>query len=298
MFFKKFKTFIALTMVIMLLFSITAFATAKQGITYTALGDSIAYGTGATDGIGYTDMFNAHLERKFGDGMYINLSADGVTSGGLLYALSYPGDPLGVQAAVYGADVITISIGGNDLLGPFQVALNGFIAQFYSIPGGGGAINFEAFMSDFAKWEMDQSTQPGFTAMLASLYSDWPDLVQNFAVNWARIIDIIEDLNPDADIYVNTVFNPLKFSPALYEFADQAIQGLNIPIMSLAPVYGYKVVDVYSKFSSYNNPKKLAVGDLSTLAVYKYPGYNGPVPLHPTDMGYKFIFNMHKDLMD
>jgi lysophospholipase L1-like esterase len=298
MFLKKSKTFIALMMVFMLLFSITAFAAAKQGITYTALGDSIAFGTGATDGVGYTDMFNTHLERKFGPGLYINLSADGVTSDELLAALLYPGDPFNVQSAVSAADIITISIGGNDLLGPFQETLNGFIALNYTIPDGGGAINFEAFISDFTEWEMDQSAQPAITAMFAGLYSDWPGLVQNFAMNWTQIIGIIRDLNPTADVYVNTVFNPLKFSPNLYQFADSAIQGLNLPIMGYAPVYGYKVVDVYSRFASYNNPKKLAVGDLSTLALYKYPGFNGPVPLHPTDMGYRFIFNMHKDLMD
>lgn len=297
MFFKKFKTFFALMMVIMLLFSITVFAAVKQGVTYTALGDSIAYGTGATDGIGYTDMLNAHLERKFGEGMYINLSADGVNSDDLLAALMTPGDPFGVQAAVYDAAIITISIGGNDLLGPFLEALGQVLLNNYF---DGYIVDFEGFMSDFAEWELDPISQPQFSVMLAGLYVTLPELVGDFTYNWGLIIHQIRLLNPLADIYVNTVFNPLKFSPALYEFADPAIQGLNMSIMGLAPIYGYKVVDVYSEFDTFNNPKRLAVGDLSTMAAMLSDpdNYNGPVPLHPTDMGYRFILNMHKDLMD
>jgi hypothetical protein len=168
------------------------------------------------------------------------------------------------------------------------------IEDFYTKEG---VIDYQSFMSDFTKWEMDPLSQPQFNGMLVNLSAALPELVENFFENWAQIIYIIKVLNPTADIYVNTVFNPLKFSPALYDFADPAIQGLNMFIMGLAPDR-YKVVDVYTKFDTFNNPKKLAVGDLSTFAMYKYPGYNGPVPLHPTDMGYKFIFNMHKDLMD
>jgi lysophospholipase L1-like esterase len=295
MFFKKLKTFIALMMVIMLVFSITAFAAAKQGVSYLAIGDSIAFGTGATDGIGYTDMFNTHLERKFGEGTYINLSQNGVTSDMILTDLSaLLMGPYENQLVFRNADIITISIGGNDLLGPFMKEIEQIIEDFYTKEG---VIDYQSFMSDFTKWEMDPLSQPQFNGMLVNLSAALPELVENFFENWAQIIYIIKVLNPTADIYVNTVFNPLKFSPALYDFADPAIQGLNMFIMGLAPDR-YKVVDVYTKFDTFNNPKKLAVGDLSTFAMYKYPGYNGPVPLHPTDMGYKFIFNMHKDLMD
>jgi len=229
----------------------------------------------------------------------MNLSADGVTSDDLLTALLHPEDPFGMQAAVYSADVITISIGGNDLLGPFIEAMGEVIFEYYLIPDmGWGAIDFERLLSDLAQWEMDPSSQPQFNLMLANLSVALPGLVEDFALNWGQIIYQIRLLNTTADIYVNTVYNPLKFSPILNQFADQAIQGLNIPIIALATMYDYKVVDVYSKFESYNNPKKLAVGDLSTLALFSDPDYNGEVPFHPTDMGYKFIFNMHKELME
>ena len=299
MFFKRFGKFFALLTVIIVLLSITTFAVARQGVIYTALGDSIAYGTGATDGIGYTDMLNTHFERKYGTGTYINLSADGVTSSELLGALLHPTDIYGVQSAVYAADIITISIGGNDLLGPFVEAMGDVIFAFYLIPDNGWfAIDYEALLSDLAEWEMDPSTQPQFNQMLYDLAIDLPGYVADFAINWGQIIHKVRLLNPDADIYVNTVYNPLKFSPILNQFADPAIQGLNLPIWGYAATYDYKVVDVYSKFALYNNPKKLAEGDLSTLAQFSDPEYNGPVPFHPTDMGYKFIFNMHKELMD
>jgi hypothetical protein len=43
-------------------------------------------------------------------------------------------------------------------------------------------------------------------------------------------------------------------------------------------------VDVYTKFGDYGNPRKLSVWGLA-----------GAVPLHPTDRGYKFIYNLLKD---
>jgi len=159
-------------------------------------------------------------------------------------------------------------------------------------------VDFESLLSDLAEWELDPTTQPQFNMMLSDLMIEFPNFVYNFATNWGLIISRIRALNPEADIYVNTVFNPLKFSQNLYQFADPAIQGLNVPILFLAGTYDYKVVDVYSRFEEYRNPKKLAVGDLSTFASLMDPDYSGPVPLHPTDMGYSFIFNMHKDLMD
>jgi lysophospholipase L1-like esterase len=291
--YKKTKVLLAVFMAIIMVFSSTVFGVTKQGIIYTALGDSIAYGTGATDLVGYTDLFNAHLTKVFGEGTYLNLSYDGATSKQLLWALYNSTD---LQTAVGASEVITISIGGNDLLGPFLEAFGGVIFLYYMDPD--NTVDFESLLSDLAEWELDPTTQPQFNMMLSDLMIEFPNFVYNFATNWGLIISRIRALNPEADIYVNTVFNPLKFSQNLYQFADPAIQGLNVPILFLAGTYDYKVVDVYSRFEEYRNPKKLAVGDLSTFASLMDPDYSGPVPLHPTDMGYSFIFNMHKDLMD
>ena len=295
--YSKSKVFLAIFMSIIMVLSSTVFAGTKQEITYTALGDSIAFGTGATDFVGYTDLFSEHLTRKFGEVTYINLAEDGEKSEDLLMDLIFSTD---LQNDVAASDVITISIGGNDLLGPFLDAFERVIEWYYTYPD--SSVDYESLLSDLAEWEMDPTTHPQFNEMLQVLSENMDNYFSDFATNWGQIIFLIRTLNSEADIYVNTVFNPLKFSPSLYEYVDPAIQGLNWAIYSFADSnnydFDYKVVDVYSKFKAYGNPKKLVVGDLSTLAIMAYPDYNGPIPLHPTDMGYKFIFNMHKDLMD
>ncbi|MBE0451326.1 MAG: SGNH/GDSL hydrolase family protein [Clostridia bacterium] len=294
--FKKTKFFLAVFTTIIMVFSSTVFGVTKQGIVYTALGDSIAYGTGATDLVGYTDLFNEHLNKKLGNEKYFNMSYDGATSEDLLISLNDPFDYFGAQTAIVASEVITISIGGNDLLGPFLEALGGVVYNFYLNPD--YTVDFESLLADLSEWENDLTTHYQFNEMLTGLSSELPGLVYNFTSNWVIIINRIRELNPNADIYVNTVFNPLKFSPRLYQFADPAIQGLNVPIHYFAGIFDYKVVDVYSIFEAYGNPNRLVVGDLSTLAFMVDPDYSGPIPLHPTDMGYKLIFNMHKDLMD
>lgn len=150
---KKFKVLLSILLILIMSIASPAFAAPKanplkQGIVYTALGDSIAYGTGATDQYGYTDMFNEHLTRINGTGQYFNLSADGVTSSMLSTAL-YNSDQ--VQGAVAAADVITISIGGNDLLGLFLSGFGQLIVDNYSIPVE-PFVNFNQLMMDLEGW--------------------------------------------------------------------------------------------------------------------------------------------------
>jgi len=115
-----------------LVFSLPLGALAADGdMVYTALGDSIAWGTGATEDVGYTRLLHEHLERSHGEVEFNLIAEDGVTSEMLLYALSAPGDPEGAQAAVAGADLVSISIGGNDLLGPFNEAVSGLLWTHY-----------------------------------------------------------------------------------------------------------------------------------------------------------------------
>ena len=86
-----------------LVFSLPLGALAADGaMVYTALGDSIAWGTGAAEDMGYTRLLHEHLERSRGEVEFNLMAEDGVTSEMLLYALSAPGDPEGAQAAVAG----------------------------------------------------------------------------------------------------------------------------------------------------------------------------------------------------
>ena len=81
---------------------------------YVALGDSIARGYGLDDP--ETQAYPALLRdrmQSYSEVEYANYAVDGQTSAGLLELLSNGGAPM-----LDGADVVTVCIGANNLLGP------------------------------------------------------------------------------------------------------------------------------------------------------------------------------------
>jgi lysophospholipase L1-like esterase len=79
---------------------------------YTALGDSIATGVWATSG--YVSVYGDHLRADVGPSVQLtNLAVNGWTTSDLLGALRSNDR---YRGAVQAADVVTLSIGGNDLL--------------------------------------------------------------------------------------------------------------------------------------------------------------------------------------
>ncbi len=90
-------------------------------IRYTALGDSLATGTGAESS--YVDEYAAWIEEETASTVEVtNVAVDGWTSHDLLEMLDTDGE---VRAAVGEAHVITWSIGGNDLLDVLAQLLRG-----------------------------------------------------------------------------------------------------------------------------------------------------------------------------
>lgn len=300
---KKLRLASSLMLALFLMFALTSpvYANQEDSITYTALGDSIALGIGANFDAGdppalngYTNMLKDHLVRIHDEVFYYNLAVSGLTSTELLGGLS---DPL-AQDIVAQSDIITISIGGNDLLAPFMMGLFQFLSTYYVDQTG---INFVQFMSEFEAWKLDPTNTEyaHFETFFATLANEFINAIPGFYTNWTYIIEGIRYFNEDAEIYVSTVYNPFVNDPVLHDFMDVYIVTLNQVIIMNASVYDYSIVDIYTEFEDYGNPKKLAVGDLSNMAEFFTPNPPVvPVPLHPTDLGYKFIFNLHKDLME
>lgn len=299
---RKVRIVLVASLLFLMSFTSSVFAVDKPGVVYTALGDSIAYGTGGTGGIGYTDLFNDHLIKIYGEGDFHKHAQDGLSSADLLEMLMVTSDVYGYRAAISQSDYITISIGGNDLLFPFMQEF-AFVIVYHYYDFGSGVVDFEGLMEDLDAWQNDP-TNPEFAyfgEMLTNLsYVTFPNAITAFANNWAQIIGTIRTLNPTATIFVNTGYNPFVNIPMLQEWVDPFVQSINAIIMNdtLVQMYDYKVVDVYTAFKDYANPKKLEVGDLSNLAQFSLDNDSVPVPLHPTDLGYKFIFNLHKDLLE
>lgn len=90
---------------------------------YTALGDSIAVGVGATNNYGYVNYFRDFLETLYPCVDLANKAAVGVTSSKLLNQLKQ--DVL-TRESVKKANVITLSVGGANL---FECVTNGVLNE-------------------------------------------------------------------------------------------------------------------------------------------------------------------------
>jgi lysophospholipase L1-like esterase len=87
-------------------------SSSKHCFQYTALGDSIAFGVGATNNFGYVKYLRDFLETQFSCVNLKNRAVPGFTSSDLLRQLK---NDNATREAVKHASLITISIGGNNL---------------------------------------------------------------------------------------------------------------------------------------------------------------------------------------
>lgn len=174
---KMFSVIIAMTMILCCF--APAFAADKK--VYLSLGDSIAYGQGianpeeasygkiVADTIGYE---------------YINQAVSGYNSEALLVYLELPA----VKSDIKKADIINLSIGGNDYLTDNMAAL-------------------------------------AVKAIVLGDYSDFDKIAEDFYENFCKIIAKIKEYNPKAVLIVNNMYNP-RFGIGR-EIYQQAVNRLN-----------------------------------------------------------------------
>ena len=171
--------------------------------TYMALGDSITTGYGLGEG---AQSFAKQVATASGLTLDDALATDGLTSAGLLAQLS----DADAKTAVTDTDFITITIGGNDLLG----ALYGYLAASYNA----------------AHPDEPQMTAEKITEKLASLTMSDVNLVKEligympgfqnsdaaenaltaYSANLTAILSAIRTLNSDVQVVVLNQYNPYK----------------------------------------------------------------------------------------
>jgi lysophospholipase L1-like esterase len=236
-----------------------------------ALGDSIAYGMSATPGSGYANLFYNDLKTQTGneDMALLNLGVPGETSTQLLTKVQTDET---TRAALKNASVITVSIGGNNLLQPLiQIMASAFGLDPTS----------ETFAADLATALADPNAQAIINAKLPELQTSLTAGAQQFATDFPQIIQAIRLQAPTATLYVTTLYDPINESDPLYAVFDPIIQGMNGIIMT--PDSGYKVADAYTAFKAYNGVEPLV----------NFNWYTGNLDPHPTNMGHSVIYQCH-----
>lgn len=236
------RVILALCALVMVLAMLPVRALAEEPEVYVALGDSTTSGYGLASA--ETEAFPALVAAERGYEL-VNLSSDeGVTSAAVLEQLTDPA----VLAEVQRADVITLTVGGNDLLG----ALYAFLAEQYAAANPGAALTPEQIIAALTADEPDLAL---VTALMGyvSEFAASPQAAQaleGFGANLAGIVAAVSATNPDAELVVITQYNPYErianfATVELVDAVDAGVLALNAVIANGTPVGSYTVVDSY-----------------------------------------------------
>ena len=207
---KKLLRAVAVTLVFALAFGgISAAAATAESPLYVLIGDSIAAGTGLISPS--TKSYGAIVANTNGY-RYKNHAVPGYTSANLLALLS----DATVSKDLKAADIISISIGGND----FFLGINPMMIA---------------------------------SGMLADNYSGFDSIVAKTSANFAAIIKKVRALNPKAAVLVQTVYNP-RSDILTEEIYQQAVNRLNKMIRDylVKNPGSYAIVDVASAFAGHS----------------------------------------------
>jgi lysophospholipase L1-like esterase len=216
--------------------------TTNVSSTDLSLGDSIAYGMSATPGNDYVDLWYNHLQTisTYSQLSLNNLAVSGDTSSNLLARLQTSQ----YTTAVSNAKIITLSIGGDNLLSP----VIGAVCTAFGV----NPVNNPNLTSDLAK---AMANNPNKDMLLASLVNS-PALIQTlqsgvsqFSTDFPQIIGTLKTLSPQAKIYVLNLYNPFSTQDPLYKVFDPLISGIN-QVLKTGAAAGYQVADVYTKFKA------------------------------------------------
>lgn len=158
------KSVAVLLCLVMILMSLSAVAFAEEKQFYLVLGDSIGYGSGIRNS---QDACYGKIVADTNGYEYANHAIPGHTTTNLIARLKEDV----VKADVEKADIISISIGGNDFL----------MSNLYGLM---------------------------FDAMVKEDYSKFDEIAHSFYENFSTIISMIRELNGEAVILMQTLYNP------------------------------------------------------------------------------------------
>lgn len=242
--------------------------------TYVALGDSIAAGYGLA---GYSasqetppaDSYQSVLSR-FLKTDAVNFAVTGDDSTDCINILNSGK----ADAALSDAGIITISIGSNDLLKPFiEIAKETFgitevngsmdispVEDYYADFKDASLIDMLAIANDFADKLSDNKVLH--------------EKAQGFSSNFNKIINILKEKAPQAEIYVTNIYNPYKDVMVLGSSADTYIREINNAFTDNSG--SYTLIDLYTLFAKENLVNtKFDISSLDNINLDPHPSKEG-----------------------
>ncbi len=227
-------------------------------LEYVALGDSITYGYGLVDAD--TEGLVTLFAESIGATSTLNGGISGLTASYLLSALDGSMETssataflvASIKTALTTADVVTITIGGNDLLAAFYTIL-GELADESGIDLDGTSVQMAL---------ADPSTDPAIIAEIFNMLNDddlssyllssdtFTDAVTTCVADINSIAAEIKSINPDAVILLANQYNPyqwLEGGENISALFEAGVTYFNAALAS-GKTNDYTVVDVFSAF--------------------------------------------------
>lgn len=274
--------------------AISAFAADSTPLSYVALGDSISTGYGL-EGYTVAKQTPNGFTYKLADAMgyeLTNLAVDGNTAAGILGQL----ETESVKTAVKNADVITITVGGNDLMDLLYEKIGEQTStDKAAVPEKLQAASYAHLIAAINLLNSNTNTY-----LLND--PDFQTAINAFAVALKQVTGEIRSQNSNAEIVVATQYNPyVEFKGAtlklgaftinidpVYSGIEAGLAVLNKAINDNAEAGGYTVCDVKAAMDGYGGTEDLynaePPADPSSTA-----GIN--VDFHPTAAGHEVITN-------
>ena len=233
-------------------------------------GDSISTGYGLTNYVAggsnknVSNFANAvanKYARVYGKTFY-NFAVDGDQSADLLAVIKRKAE------IIEDADLILISIGGNDIMIPMFLQLAGVmgigVTSYKDVP----AVFDKILKADTAYTEeFKKNFEENKSIMDSELFS----LIDDYSTTLNMISEELKKLAPNAKIVLQTVYNPIDdalFATELMqlvkkEIAEKYIEKLNDVIRKKAETDGYTIIDTHALFKgkgmTYTNIMKMDI---------------------------------------
>lgn len=187
----------------------------SSSVRYVALGDSIAhgYGLGNPERDSYVGQVKRYLEENYDYVFAANFGTDGMRSDELLDILTNPQNEKyrKYHATLQRADIVTISIGSNDLM---------------------HLIRLDIDMKKYIEQGDDM----------------FREACQRFDENFPRIISAIREIVPEAKICADNVYNPCNGLRDFEDLHGQAERYITLLNRTFTKYKGYTLVDIKSEF--------------------------------------------------
>ncbi len=264
-------------------------------LTYLALGDSITAGYGL-DSASSDECFVTQLADEIGATNTVNAGKNGLTAAGLLTALTDTENEnyYTYTAAVAAADVITLTIGGNDLMEVFY-------AFTVELAGENGITTDVDTVKSILADPTGENLQTALTLFnllnktdLSEAFTESDEFkaaVSNCVSNINKIAEIIKGVNPDAVILVANQYNPYQWLGSSYANIISLFEAGVVDFNEELSVNGsldYTVADVYTAFA--DSEASLTNAEI-TVDMSSFPiiSYSLDLDFHPNTAGHKVI---------